>query len=227
MTTWIKFSERKPETEGDYLYSEDGEFVRCLNWSPERKEFWDPYSDDGSGLSRIDDPEYWAEITPPLAARLGYSIIPGTGGLSIFEYFNRLKKESPMSEKPLCKDCKWIKVVPLNPDCTPICMAPKAPRSIVDGESIEQCWCARFNDVFCGPEGRWFEAKEVPAKEYRFECFCYFQKTPGSGMEPMWIAQVSKPMQIFSGPDGFPHGCAKTPTEALCQAIKKAVKEEG
>jgi len=68
MIDWIKFSERKPEKGGDYLYSEDGEFVRVLNWSLADKHFWDPYSEDTSGKPH---PEYWAAITPPLVKRSG------------------------------------------------------------------------------------------------------------------------------------------------------------
>lgn len=145
--------------------------------------------------------------------------------------------EFSMSEKPLCKDCKWM--VFIEDYSEPRCGHKEAKRSFINGQPDDMCEdcrsCALVQSFTgrllgerptCGPEGKWFGEKEVPAKEYRFECYCYFKKTPGPGMESMWIAQVSKPMQILSGPEGFPTGCAKTPAMALCQAITKAVKEE-
>ena len=78
-----------------------------------------------------------------------------------------------MPEKPMCKDCRWIKPVdPRNPSYDSVkCVAPKAPRSPVDGEPNDQCWHVRCCVNLCGPEGRWFEAKEAippPQLAYQF-----------------------------------------------------------
>ena len=91
MTNWIKFSERQPEKEGDYLYSEDGLDVRVLNWDPEKRVFDDPHTYPyDAGIFTIPDPEYWAEVTPPLVRRPGYRKIPGTEGMTMAEFLEQV-----------------------------------------------------------------------------------------------------------------------------------------
>ena len=77
----------------------------------------------------------------------------------------------------LCQDCKWI-VMPLSPETNmvgfrgprwvmlaqePMCNAPNASHSRVDGRPLQEAERLRGYRVSdCGPEGRWFEPKPQP-----------------------------------------------------------------
>lgn len=156
MTTWIKFSERQPEKEGDYLYSEDGELFRVLAWTPGEKHFWDPYSEDTSGRP---NPLYWAEIMPPRVRASGISPLC-RDQKTIKDLQDILGKERSMPEQPLCKDCKWIAPALLHPH--PVCDHPKAKHSLVDGNPVQRC--ENLRETYCDHNGSWFEAKGTPFK---------------------------------------------------------------
>lgn len=140
MINWIKFSERQPEKEGEYLFCVNP--LSCIVF----------YEKWPSILNF--QPDYWAEINLP-------------------------PKETPMSEKLLCKDCKWI-ATGLSPDpMYPKCDNPEAPHSLVTGAANHRCESLRgnlsgpryreemtaeerkrFSKVEpCGPEGKWFEGE--------------------------------------------------------------------
>jgi len=176
MIDWIKFSERQPEKEGRYLCYDDGDSY-ILEWMDGPifgSRFHDPYIDDFNSANC--EPEYWAEINPPQKENPLNDPIPCPKCKEFFCGHPLTQKETPMPEKPLCKDCKWIKPPVLerieNPLADSRCSHPKAPRSLVNGEpAIEaMCWCLRGPQLTaggiltepetCGPEGRWFEEKQ-------------------------------------------------------------------
>ena len=69
-----------------------------------------------------------------------------------------------MPEKPLCKDCRWH-LLDAQYIFNPWCNSPKADHSLVDGAPMRRCNNLRYPDAgclvdVCGPEGKWFEAKE-------------------------------------------------------------------
>ncbi len=134
----------------------------------------------------------------------GVADMPCLGSVAILY---RHKKESPMPEKPLCKDCKWIN------DCRfdhghAICGAPQADRYLVDGGPMQKCETLRHPDGcivlgispdICGPEGRWFEAKKNqfipprPPAYLRFErAVETFQKSVNEYQESV-IREMNKP----------------------------------
>ena len=128
MITWIKFSERQPEKGGVYLCLipsyNFGAGIHGAVWFDGK--FWSS-TDKGKEIF----PDYWAEINPP-----------------------ETPKETPMSEKPLCKLCEWCR-------STYYCVNIKLEHVVdCEGPPLYLCSLARANrEHFCGPEGRWFEAK--------------------------------------------------------------------
>ena len=127
MIDWIKFSERQPEKEGDYICWPKSALEQSLvcQWSLARSVFWDPNDEE---TRDIDPPEYWAEINPP--------------------------KETPMPQEKetpkLCKDCRWVDL-----GSYPFCLHPKSARSLVNGEPLYRCESLRCDEVkgICDPPG--------------------------------------------------------------------------
>ena len=170
MIDWIKFTERQPEKAGIYLCYDDGD-AYILDWhqgnylSP---SFHDPCSDNNEANCK---PDYWAEINPPGVTRRSGMTGPFNDPETIKAFQDLLAKKFPMPEKPLCKDCKWIyirdesfnKKGGIIVRIWAVCSHPEAPRSTVNGLPYQECeWKRTYeNDQSkCGPEGRWFRAKE-------------------------------------------------------------------
>jgi hypothetical protein len=179
MLTWIKFSEMTPER---WFGSKAGDKTYLCLWGkgPMAIADWDfqiamfSYRESRS----VRSPDYWAEINPPLVKRSGISPM-GTDQQTLdalqklisplieAKFMPCFKKEPPMPEQPLCKDCRWIY---LEDYCHIVerhhnayCKHPKAHSSLVTGEPLGNCAGLRYGaslDNCCGPEGRWFEAKE-------------------------------------------------------------------
>ena len=146
MITWIKFSERQPEKEGEYLIYNEGNYL-YVEW------------DSGDFPCT---PDYWAEINPPGVFKVSGITNPFNDPETIKRLQGLLQKKSPMPEKPLCKDCRLCVV---EPDLLGrggqydflSCSHPDGV-SFVDGLPI-YCGHVRGDNYRCGPEGRWFEAK--------------------------------------------------------------------
>ena len=195
MITWIKFSERQPEREGQYLCLYTDRYARVLSGYYSNQSFWDP---NWSG-DQMQPPDYWAEINPPdkkdirICEKCGthypgkcievdskgrcrtcgdYVVNPkatqmcAIGKLkALIDLMCFLKKEPPMPEKPLCKDCRWIlyRVDPPMPGHrVAYCDSPNASHDLVNGGIEIACSLCR-SDIYhggCGPEGKWFEAKQ-------------------------------------------------------------------
>ena len=217
MITWIKFSERQPEKAGDYLHFLN-ELATVQFWmGPDRG--WVPCRLCGHEV--LDNPDYWAEINPPgdscddeeLCKMIQDRFYMPNGGFISKEFMEALKtffkKETPMPEKPLCKDCKWI-----NRLTNPFrfwCDSPKAKHSLVDDEPIQSCNELRSDlfmgdrSKFCGPEGRWFEAKSEAEPVYREECTAAeaLEKRIGklSGDEPEGTSTAGRVTALENGFD--------------------------
>ena len=181
MITWIKFSERQPEKREFYLFANKDAVPFVGFFKPNGVRI---YTRSQYGMTEQLQfiPDYWAEINPPETDslnELGKQVFPGwqehpEGGLfcgktaksimqKIADKARENQKETPMSEKPLCKDCRWV-------DLNHFCHSPNADRSRVDGSPNQRCVYLR-DDVMtaggvrsdperCDPEGKWFEAKE-------------------------------------------------------------------
>ncbi len=209
MITWIKFSERQPEKEGHYLcwynatkpeYSCYLPRVYVLNWEPIEKTFFNLEKDSETAKA----PDYWAEINPPEEKDITKSQERENSLIGMIAISNKLReiasrpgrlkkdpklqamldqliKEPPMTEKPLCKDCRFFTYREHRTE--PRCSHNDAPRSLIDGQLDGLCEAMRCDDAWiksralmveeaiavnhaerCGPEGRWFEAKEPPTK---------------------------------------------------------------
>jgi hypothetical protein len=160
MIDWIKFSERQPERDREYLchYKSLHPEYACyipgnyiLWWDPIGKLFYNLH--DGCS-KKAKSPDYWAEINLPEG--------------------DPMPQEAPK----LCKDCRWI----FNTEDrrNPHCGHQKAKRSFVRGLPDEECEDLRRHQdsgpligakmehlaprPYCGPEGRWWEAKEINFK---------------------------------------------------------------
>jgi len=76
MIDWIKFSERVPEREGDYLWfqkkdpekSYTEEETRVLSWN---RSNWRDYQSFDDEPPTFTDPDYWAEINLPVEKNRG------------------------------------------------------------------------------------------------------------------------------------------------------------
>jgi hypothetical protein len=80
-----------------------------------------------------------------------------------------------MDKPKLCKNCKWI-IWPISPVDNlfycgprwlrkvnfPVCDAPQAGHSMIDGRPIQGAEGLReFIDSGCGPDGKWFQDKDT------------------------------------------------------------------
>lgn len=208
MITWIKFSERQPEKEGYYLvYTAKPQFcgnepsISVARWHDAEDttfcnpDYWAEINPPGvvkvSGIhGPFNDPKTIKALEELNKKGVFWGLIPGYEVEVVkLHPVNPRKakcqcthtlKETPMSEKPLCKNCRWM-------DVSRFCANHNAHRSLVDGSTIYSCEIMRCNDPTrsvqsacngtkamaggesfetCGPEGRWFEAKEVEDVEF-------------------------------------------------------------
>lgn len=74
----------------------------------------------------------------------------------------------PAEPLRICIDCKWC----ADRNSIPLCRAPQAPVSMVDGKHFLSChthrdpnFAASHPERYCGPSAQWFEPKAKP-KEY-------------------------------------------------------------
>ena len=77
MITWIKFSERQPEKEGEYLCCYKNNLLSPALWDYHR--FWLPPISRYHGIG---NPIYWAEINLPEVTKEGVEEPAGTGVMS-------------------------------------------------------------------------------------------------------------------------------------------------
>ena len=67
-----------------------------------------------------------------------------------------------MNEEKFCKDCNCHFVDPLKPDNPPTCTSGQYEPQVdlVSGEvRLVTCHDARWNEILCGIEAKWFEKK--------------------------------------------------------------------
>ena len=175
MITWIKFSERQPEKEGNYLFFMGAitGMVLYERWPRTDCEFkpayWAEINLPGVKVSGIhgpfNDPETIKALKELNEKGAFFGWIPGYE-VNVVQsppvnprkakcQCTHTPKETPMPEKPLCKACRWCR-------STYYCVNLKLEHVVdCEGPPLYLCSLAREDrEHFCGPEGEWFEAKE-------------------------------------------------------------------
>jgi hypothetical protein len=166
MIDWIKFSERQPEKEDQYLCLPDSGYGLCVaTWREGREGTWFYVDKNPLGQwSKLKGPLWWATVnSPPCRTKLDYK-----GHFVAFVTDDSpSSKETPMPEVKLCKDCRFF-----NPKGVKFnhihdfsrCEHLSSLTSVVDGSSMETCNSSRRQKDLCGPEGKWWEAKNLQTK---------------------------------------------------------------